>query len=55
MSHWQQKRAVIIGGSSGLGRALAESGDRAGARREYEEALRLDSDNRDARIGLERL
>jgi short-subunit dehydrogenase len=24
MSHWQSKRAVIIGGSSGLGRALAE-------------------------------
>lgn len=24
MSHWQNKRALIIGGSSGLGRALAE-------------------------------
>jgi uncharacterized protein len=24
MSYWQQKRAVIIGGSSGMGRALAE-------------------------------
>jgi Flp pilus assembly protein TadD len=38
-----------------LGRACASAGDRTRARREYEAALAIDPDNRDATIGLERL
>jgi cytochrome c-type biogenesis protein CcmH/NrfG len=38
-----------------LGRACATAGDRGRARTEYEAALRIDPDNRDATIGLERL
>jgi len=38
-----------------LGRALAESGDRGAARREYDAALAIEPANRDAHIGIERL
>lgn len=43
------------GPHAALGRALAENGDGAGARREYQRALDLDPNNRDAQIGMSRL